>query len=554
MRGFLSGLSTAALLFSSTHALQFTPDSECAALCSVGSNSTSSDSSLSKTNSSDIVCKDDEFSSSGKGILFKNCLNCLQKSDATWEKESDVFWFLYNIRYAFDVCLYSYPDAVASGTINSPCNIDGACAPLEDALETSLLKANKDNQFDYCKAENSIIESASYKDCISCLKSTSSQKYLANFLIALKAGCKQRPDQGDLIGLSGTIFTASTVNITDPNTDESLPGDGGAPVGAMTTGTIVGIAVGCGLALAGFLCIMFIYCRRSRRQAEAIKIETPEPDRQMHDHPGYGIGIQKSSYFVHGHKRQPTGHSHHSHHSFGHGHTNSLGLTNAQYYDSVDQERRGAGANVNYHYAPHSKSNGPNAALPTHPAYIPRVVSRTPDGHLPPPPPRQGAKPNVPDSYALQTYLNAAEDSSVDPKRIAEAAASSLPSSRVGSRNPSPAPLSPDFQPAQPVPAPEAPKSKTFSSLSKLVIPKKNSPPPQVQVVGPTPTSPLEELKRVMRISKPITSLDPRFQDRPLGGGQVLATEPPASFGTEPAQRPGGNLSPLPTSNSHIYG
>lgn len=85
-----------------------------------------------------------------------------------------------NIRYAFDVCLYSYPDAVASGTINSPCNIDGACAPLEDALETSLLRANKDNQFDYCKAESSIIESTSYKDCISCLKSTSSQKYLAN--------------------------------------------------------------------------------------------------------------------------------------------------------------------------------------------------------------------------------------------------------------------------------------------------------------------------------------------------------------------------------------
>jgi hypothetical protein len=45
------------------------------------------------------VCKDDEFSSSGKGILFKNCLNCLQKSDATWEKESDVFWFLCKSRW-----------------------------------------------------------------------------------------------------------------------------------------------------------------------------------------------------------------------------------------------------------------------------------------------------------------------------------------------------------------------------------------------------------------------------------------------------------------------
>lgn len=319
----------------------------------------------------------------------------------------------------------------------------------------------------------------------------------------------------------------------------------------MTTGTIVGIAVGCGLAMAGFICIMFIYCRRSRREAAAIKIETPEPDRQMHDHPGYGI--HKSSYFVHGHKRHPTNQSHHSF-GYGHGHSNSLGLTNAQYYDSFDQERRGAGANVNYHYAPHSKSNGPNAALPTHPAYIPRVVSRTPDGHIPPPPPRQAAKPNVPDSYALQTYLNAAEDVSVDPKRVADAAANSLPNSLAGSRNPSPARLSPDLLPAQPVPPPEAHKSKPFSSLSRLVIPKKNNPPPQVQVVGPTPTTPLEELKRVMRISKPITSMDPRFQDRPLGGGQVLASEPPASFGIEPAQRPGGNPSPLPTGNSHIYG
>jgi hypothetical protein len=75
-------------------ALQVTPDSECAALCSDGSNTTLSDASLSRTNSSDIVCGDSEYSKTGKGIRFKNCLNCLQKSEATWEEESDVFWFL----------------------------------------------------------------------------------------------------------------------------------------------------------------------------------------------------------------------------------------------------------------------------------------------------------------------------------------------------------------------------------------------------------------------------------------------------------------------------
>jgi hypothetical protein len=86
-------LSNLALL-PSVLALQVTPDSECAALCSDGSNSTLTNPNTITTNSSDIVCGDEEYSKSGKGIRFKNCLNCLQKSDSTWKDESDVFWFL----------------------------------------------------------------------------------------------------------------------------------------------------------------------------------------------------------------------------------------------------------------------------------------------------------------------------------------------------------------------------------------------------------------------------------------------------------------------------
>lgn len=94
MRAASWTLSTLALSLPLVHALQVTPDSECAALCSDGTNTTLSDASLSRTNSSDIVCGDDDYSKTGKGIRFKNCLNCLQKSEATWEEESDVFWFL----------------------------------------------------------------------------------------------------------------------------------------------------------------------------------------------------------------------------------------------------------------------------------------------------------------------------------------------------------------------------------------------------------------------------------------------------------------------------
>ncbi|KAF5630690.1 exo-alpha-sialidase neuraminidase [Fusarium tjaetaba] len=554
MRGLFLGLSTIALSSSSSFALHFTTESECAALCSDGSNSTTSNPQTSTTNSTDVVCEDNEYSSSGNGIRFKNCLNCLQKSDTTWKEQSDVYWFLYNVRYAFDVCLYSYPDAADSGTINSPCNIESSCGSLEDALTASLLKTTPDNQFDYCEAENSVIKSSSYSQCIGCLQSTSNQKYLANFLVALKAGCIQEPKKGDILGLSGTIFTHTLINITDPNTNQTLPGDDGAPVGSMTTGTIVGIAVGCGLGIAGMVWLIFMYCRRSRqRRGAGVKIESPPPDAPMNDPSMYGI--HKSSYFTDnagypGRSAQP--HNHAGNHI--------RTMSNAEYYDSFEQDSSGINGKVSYHYAPHSKSNGPNAALPAHPAYIPRVVSRLPDAKAPSSL-RHTMRSNVPDSYALQTYLSAAEPAGTDTQRIGEVASLSTSSSRVASRDPSPVPHHPATRPpisaAAPVPAPEAVKTKpsfAFPSLSKLIIPKKQG-TPQLNLLSATPISAIDnDPRHELRISRPLAVLDPRFQDRPLGGGIVLATEVPAGFSDDYLKRREANKSPMLSGNSRVYG
>lgn len=299
----------------------------------------------------------------------------------------------------------------------------------------------------------------------------------------------------------------------------------------MTTGTIVGIAVGCGLGLAGFLCIIFIYCRRSRREAAAIKIETPTPDHQMHHHRG-AYGIQKASYFSHGAPKNPGGHE--------------RGISNAQYYDMLEQQPWNKQANVNYHYAPHSKSNGPNGALPTHPAYMPRVTSKSPEPQMPPNTHRStNSRSNAPDSYALRAYLNAAEESA-EHERISEAASS---------RNPSPTRLEKIPEPVV-IHAPEPTNAKqssfTFPSLSKLIIPKKHSPPPpEVRLQEPTPGTASNERKRELRISKPLAVLDPRFTDRPLAGGPIMASQPPAGF-SEQRQAVGND--PMPSSNSHIYG
>ncbi|KAH7266869.1 uncharacterized protein BKA55DRAFT_499131 [Fusarium redolens] len=541
-------LSNLALLLPLSFALRVTPNSECTALCSDGTNSTLNDASTAATNSSDVVCGDDEYSESGNGIRFKNCLSCLQKSEAIWKDQSDVFWFLYNVRYAFDVCLYSYPNAIDSGTINSPCNIESSCGSLEDALTTSLLQKSSDDQFAYCEADDSIIKSASYKECISCLQSTSDQKYLANFLVALKAGCIQKPEKGNIIGLSGTIFTSSLINITDPNTNETLPGDGGAPVGSMTTGTIVGIAVGCGLGVAGLAWLLFMYCRRSRqRYGAGIKIESPPPDAPMNVRSTYGI--QKSSYFqgdTHGRRPPPI-------HDPARGHIRTM--SNAQYHDSVERDMMDSHLHVSYHYAPHSKTNGPNAALPTHPAYIPRVVSKLPEPHII----THNRKTHAPDSYALQTYLNARDDFGIHHGSVNDASSSGT----VSSRNPSPsrqeklheqaASVAP--QQNSQIARPRLP-SLSFPSLHRLIIPKKQVvPPPEVNLLSATPISALSaDPHRELRISKPLAVLDPRFQDKPLGGGPVMAEGAPATFSDEYLKRREANKSPMLSGNSRVYG
>jgi hypothetical protein len=85
-------LSTSLLsAISTVSALNVTAGSDCEALCREGSASA-------PTTSSDIVCEDNDFLSSSNGIGFRSCVECLQESSATSGSDSDVTWFLYNVR------------------------------------------------------------------------------------------------------------------------------------------------------------------------------------------------------------------------------------------------------------------------------------------------------------------------------------------------------------------------------------------------------------------------------------------------------------------------
>jgi hypothetical protein len=81
-------------IFSTTLALQVTPGSSCASICMDVQNGDPMNPASSNTNVSEIACTDVDFYSTAKGLKFKNCMDCLQKSPAVSGDESDSLWFL----------------------------------------------------------------------------------------------------------------------------------------------------------------------------------------------------------------------------------------------------------------------------------------------------------------------------------------------------------------------------------------------------------------------------------------------------------------------------
>ncbi|OHE96356.1 hypothetical protein CORC01_08279 [Colletotrichum orchidophilum] len=538
--------------------LEVTPDSDCAALCLGGPNGTAIDTTTtSGTNSSDIVCEDNQYHLTGKGIKFRNCVSCLQKSQASKGAQSDASWFLYNIRYAVDVCLFDFPDAISQ--INSPCIINSACRPLKNALATALTTPDANAAYDYCTADGDRFSSSNWWSCVRCLQSSDSQSYLSNFLIALKAGCQQKPANGTLIGLTGQLFSTEAVNITESSTNTTLPGDGGASSTTMTLGTIVGIAVGGGLVFVGAICLFIIYCRKQRKQRMQDEASYYFHHNQ-HQHPPGSYtssftAISQSPYLHIGeHKKSSSINSYNYELQEKNLNSNSFS-NNAEYYDKLEQEVQAGRDTARYNFDPHSGFHGPSSALPTHPAYIPRAMSRQSNRSTPTPTPPNPRKTNTPDSYALQTYLSAAEE----PSTI-------RPPPRAVSRTPSPARSQGSSYTNNNIPKvvniPPPPPGKTsgrkqprkipslsLPSVPRIRVPKQYS-PPSITVQDATPIADRGETSE-MQISHPLAFHEERFRDLPLAGRSAIIThEVPVRV--EPEEYEGDM--PIRSGKSVLYG
>ncbi|KAF6819779.1 exo-alpha-sialidase neuraminidase [Colletotrichum sojae] len=538
LRHLLAIFSLAALALS----LGVTLGSDCEILCLSGPNGTTIDAGPSGTNSSDIVCENEQYSTSATGIKFKLCAECLQKSDATKGPENDAAWLLYNLRYTLDVCLFDYPDAISS--INSPCIINSACRPLKNALTAGLTNPNAGNQYDYCTADSDRFASSNWWSCVRCLQSSDSQSYLSNFLIALKAGCQQKPTDGALIGLTGDIFSTKAVNITESNTNTTMPGDGGASSTTMTMGTIVGIAVGGGLVFIGAVCLFIVYCRKQRKQrAQNDNTDLLPPDLSRSRASSF-TAINRSPYMpITDHKKSS------SINSYNYELQEKQAYNNADYYDKMEQEMQGGREMSHYNFDPRQHHHGLGSALPTHPAYIPRAMSRQsahPSASATPP---NGRRANTPDSFALQSYLNAVnEEGTIDviqpppaQPRDLQQHESSAPAHMASIPPPPPGPP-PARKPSTLIP------SISIPSLSRMRVPKKYS-PPQITVQEATPVADRGETSN-LQISQPLAFHHERFQDKPLAGGAVMSNAAPAR---ENPQDYEGDM-PIRSGKSTLYG
>ncbi|KAI1214731.1 uncharacterized protein F4807DRAFT_404363 [Annulohypoxylon truncatum] len=510
------------LLLGTTSCLQVTPGSSCASLCLDHSDGDSQDPAASSTNSSDISCFDSEYSSTTAGIKFQECLSCLQESKTVNGTENDVSWFLYNLRYTLDVCLFAFPKAQKS--VSSPCDIDYGCAPLAESLKYDLLNPNNGSEFGYCTADNGSFKDPAVEACYQCFQASTDQIYMSNFLLALKAGCQQTPQPGTLLGLSGKLFSENPINITAPPSNGTAGTSNSNPA-AMTNGTIAGIATGSSLLFLGGVGLFAIHHRREKRLAR------DQNSRMGSDYdPRIGssaITAPNKGAFTSIESRPPVAMMSDYELKAQKAYTN-----NAEYYDVLEKEmsiRR-----ANYTFDPRSGRLGSNGALPTHPAYVPGNISRSSSRTVTPIPP-PAVKYHPPDSYALQQYLNAAEDAvsiHLPPPPATH------PPSRTSNRSPSPADsattrliqvtsLSPPPPPPQPQHRNRVP-SLSLPTVSRIKIPKKYS-PPQIYVQSATP---VDRQNGDMQISKPLIIHERRFQDRSAYGAPV-ATQTNLTSDTE---------------------
>lgn len=261
---------TLTLLTAYATALQVTPNSPCASFCVDSNDLDFSDPNSSTTGNDDMTCYDSEYTSSPAGQKFQRCISCLEDSTFSQDDETDQLWFLYNLRYTFDYCIFGFPNA--KDVASTPCSTETACGELQAALTGDHLEAETID-YSYCSADGGAMGGSAVEKCLACVSASDDQDFLANYIVALDAGCKQQPPAGTLVGLNDTVFSKTRIGAVDPATEAGENDQGAVPMG-----TIVGIAVGAVVVILAIAGVTFVCCRK-RRNRRRLRLEGDRSSR-----------------------------------------------------------------------------------------------------------------------------------------------------------------------------------------------------------------------------------------------------------------------------------
>ncbi|KAG5916712.1 hypothetical protein E4U42_007546 [Claviceps africana] len=255
-----------------------------AILCPAGSQCSSSCGNvLDKTSPDDLVCDQGAFSSDPTGQLFASCVDCQRSSTYHAANDSDIQSMLYNLRYALSYCLWGKVPSRNPKVVDTPCITTKACGPFQDAVQYQNLSSKYD-AYQYCEIWPTD-DIPDFQGCTDCLQAEG-RSYLANFVIALQAGCQQKPSPGLYIGLDGEIFSPTAVQISSPSPTATLD-PAWFDNGPVTLGAKVGIAIGC---IVGFLILLgcgIVWNGKRRRRAFLRRLDAkyaqggwPAPNKQ----------------------------------------------------------------------------------------------------------------------------------------------------------------------------------------------------------------------------------------------------------------------------------
>jgi hypothetical protein len=164
------------------------------------------------------------------------------------------------MRYSLAYCVFNFLNV--SGIPSSPCITSFACGTLNNSLASGLLSPQQTTPYGYCSADNSAMTHDNLAHCGLCVKAIGESYYLANSLVALDAGCQQKPEIGHTLGLNGSVFSPTIIGIVDPASVVSSTSNGRRP--GLATATIAGIVV-CIIALL-LLMTAILFIRHKKRE------------------------------------------------------------------------------------------------------------------------------------------------------------------------------------------------------------------------------------------------------------------------------------------------